>query len=55
MKANPPVASAKWWRHLGWRCEAERRGFTSAEAARLAFWRWVARHRLKRKPWGGAH
>lgn len=49
MKSNPPVASAKWWRHLGWRCDAETLGFSSGEAARLAFWRWLARRRSKTK------
>lgn len=47
MHANAPVPSARWWRRLGWRCEAESRGFSSAEAARLAFWRWLARDRLR--------
>lgn len=39
------VAFAERCERIRWRLQAQNLGFTKAEAARLAFWRWLARHR----------
>jgi hypothetical protein len=38
------VAFAERCKRIRWRLQAQDLGFTQAEAARLAFWRWLARH-----------
>jgi len=39
------VAFAERCERIRWQLLAQNLGFTEAEAARLAFWRWLARHR----------
>jgi len=39
------VAFAERCERIRWRLLAQDLGFTKPEAARLAFWRWLARHR----------
>jgi hypothetical protein len=43
--ASDQVAFADRCERIRWRLLAQDLGFTKAEAARLAFWRWRARHR----------
>jgi hypothetical protein len=36
---------AEQWRRVHWRLQAQRAGFPPEQAARLAFWRWLAERR----------